>query len=201
MKKKLVITLLSSSFFVSSVFASHQTDFTYQHLPIHPACVALFNASMADYPYISAVNVNVCQHSNAAYQQIIKKENNTYAYFVNDKNTDEGSYAYRVIGKTTNGSYVLKTDATSGGTLHASMLLLLRLNERLLSVYEGKTHKMDKVTEMQLQGYVVGGDRCAGDFANVSIAGNQLKIKQYLGDNAADCDKTREFTIDLANGE
>jgi hypothetical protein len=40
----------------------NNADFTYKGQPINPACIALFNNSLADFPYISAVNLDNCQN-------------------------------------------------------------------------------------------------------------------------------------------
>lgn len=59
--------------FSPAVFAIKNLGFLFKNEPINPACVAMFNASFADSPYINAINVDECQHSNAAYQKTLVK--------------------------------------------------------------------------------------------------------------------------------
>lgn len=196
MLKKIFFLLL---LITGSAYADSNDGFTYQNAPVNPACVAMFNSSMADLPYLKSINLNVCQHSNAAYQKTMQDNNGGYYFYVNDKDNSQGQYTYKVIGKSTNGIFVVKTNGSGGGTMVASDLLLLRLNTNKDYVFNGSAEpKINDITVLRLIGYVNGGDRCVGDFVDVKVVGNQLNIKQYNGDNAADCSKTKDFSIDLS---
>ena len=195
LKQCLAILLLITT----TIYADSQAGFTFKNEPINPACVAMFNSGMADLPYIKSINMNVCQHSNAAYQKTLQATDGSYYFNVNDKDDSEGQYSYKVIGKSANGIYVLSTQASGGGTMVASDLLLLRLNENLEYVFNRVSNpQINNITVLRMLGYVNGGDRCVGGFAEVKLVGNQLNIKQYNGANAVDCSKTKEFSLDLS---
>lgn len=181
----------------NSAFAADNFGFVFENEAINPACVAMFNASVADYPYINAINLNECQHSNAAYQTTLSK-GNSYYFYQNNKNYDEGMYSYNVVGKTSNNIFVLDTTYSGGGTLVASELLLVRLSEVTQHVYDGTNLKVQHNTEMKLLGYVIGGDRCVGAFAEVKVDKNKLFIKQYNDQMAGgECKKTKSYSLDL----
>lgn len=205
--KKIFFILL---FCTTSAFAENNYGFVYQSEPINPACVAMFNSSLADFPYIRSININRCQHSNAAYIEKMENKNGTYSYCnkINpqDKESlEEDCYSYKVAGKSANGIYVLVThswSATGFGVF--SDLLLLRLVKTHEYVYDGgnghtSQPKINQITEIQLLGYVNGGDRCVGDFIDVGLVDNQLKVKQYDNDRPYDCRKTKNYSINLEN--
>ncbi len=193
---KKILLLLSLG--ISSAFAENNHGFLYQGEPINPACVAMFNSSEADFPYISSINLNVCQRSNAAFKKTMQNKN-VYYFYNNGKNIDDGSYGYKVVGKSKNNIYVLGTSSSGGGTLVATDLLLVKLVKSNQYVYDGPQLKINKITEMKLLGYVMGGDRCVGAFANVQIVNNNLKIKQFNDANAGgECKKTRKYAINLS---
>lgn len=194
MKKFYLLLILVAN----SVFAENNQGFLYKDEVINPACVALFNSSIADFPYIKSINLNNCQHSNVAYQRTLKDKDGSYYFYVNDKDSREGEYRYKVIGKTQNNIYVLSTHANGGGTLISSDLLLLQIKRAKDYIYEQTTLNTKEITALNLIGYVTGGDRCVGDFADVKVIGNQLQIKQYQGKNPIDCQKTKSYTIDLS---
>lgn len=178
-------------------FAINNSGFYFQNEPINPACVALFNSSMADHPYINAINLNECQHSNAAYQKTLRK-NNSFFFYLNNNNLNDGMYSYSIVGKTTNGIFVLDTKSNGGGTLVASELLLIRLVENKQFVYDGSKLKVNSITEMRLLGYIIGGDRCVGAFADAKINGNILHITQFDDPTAGgECKKTKSYSLDL----
>ncbi len=193
--KKLLLLLL---FGMNSALAENNYGFLYQGEPVNPACIAMFNSSEADLPYLSSINLNACQHSNAASKTILKNKN-FYYFYNNDKDVKDGTYGYEVIGKTANNIYVLNTSSSGSGTLVASDLLLVRLDKSNQYVYNGPQLKINEITEMKLLGYMIGGDRCVGAFANIQIVDNTLKIKQFNEENpGGECKKTREFSIDLS---
>jgi hypothetical protein len=179
-------------------FVTNNFEFNYQNQPINPACVAMFNSSEADPPYIRAINLNVCQNSNAAFKKTLQNDG-WYYFYNNDKDEQEGDYHYKVVGKTTNGIYVLHTLSSGGGTLIASDLLLIRLDKNMQYVYDGPQLKTEEITEMKLLGYIIGGDRCVGSFADAQIVGNYLKLKQNNDKTPdGDCKKQQEYSIDLS---
>jgi len=195
LKKWLPILLFFS---IGNTFAATSDDFVFQGKPINPACVAMFNSSMSDTPYISSIILNNCQNSNAAYKTILKNKDNSYYFYNNNKDEREGSYSYKVMGKTNNGIYVLRTLGSGGGTMIADNLLLIRLVNRSLYVDEAHSGLKDNVIiEMKLIGYISGGDRCVGGYDEIKVIGNQIKAKQFTGKDAADCTSSKNVTIDL----
>ncbi len=70
----LVITLLISS------FAYAQTKFTFLGQPIRPACVALFNSTVENYPYVKAINLRSCQ-SGRSFPQTTHHNNDSLYFF------------------------------------------------------------------------------------------------------------------------
>jgi len=199
--KKILPILL---FFVStSLFADTQNEFTFQNNPINPACVAMFNSSMSDGPYIKSINLNACQKSNAAYQTTLKNKEGYYYFYQNNKDGHDGSYYYQVLGKTSNGIYVLHTLNSGGGTMTADDLLLVRLvNDTEYTAYNAQTGlKAETITVMKLLGYISGGDRCVNGLTDIKVIGNQIKAKQYNGKDAADCTATKDVIFDLYLGK
>lgn len=194
--KKLFFLLLA---WINSALAQNDYGFTYQNEAINPACIAMFNSSFADFPYIRSINLNVCQHSNAAFQKAFQTGDGWHYFYNNNKDLKEGQYRYKVVGKTTNGIYVLHTLSSGGGTLVIGKLLLIRLDENKEYIYKRISQpKVNNIVEMKLIGYVYGGDRCIGNFANVQVIGNELKIKQHDGDTPiGDCEKVKVYSIDL----
>src|SRR5690349_11127148 len=132
-------TLLSFlMFWISPVLAGNNYGFTYQNEVINPACVAMFNSSMADQPYIRSINMNKCQSSNVAFKSTFQTRDGWHYFYNNDKNQQAGDYRYKVVGKSTNGIYVLYTLSSDGGTLIASDLLLVRLDKSNEYIYDNK---------------------------------------------------------------
>jgi hypothetical protein len=182
---------------VNCARAEKNQGFLYQNEVINPACVALFNSSIADFPYVRSINLNNCQHSNAAFQRTLEGKDGSYYFYINDKNSIEGEYHYKVIGKTKDNTYVLSTHSSGGGTLISSDLLLLKLKKTKEYLYEQEVLHAKEITALDLIGYVSGGDRCVGDFAKVTVTENQLQVAQYQGNNPIDCKKTKAYSIDL----
>lgn len=132
MKKLFFILLVLTN----SAFAENN-NFSYQNKPINPACVALFNSSEADKPYIKSIDLSACQNSNVAYQKTLSDAPSTYYFYINNKNIDQGKYSYTVLGKSKDGIYAIKTLNNTGGTLTAVDLLFIQLanNEMKLIRY------------------------------------------------------------------
>jgi hypothetical protein len=195
MKKILVIMF----FGINTIFAGTDYGFVFQNKPINPACIAMFNSSLADMPYINSINLNVCQNSNAAFQTTLKNNDGSYYFYNNNKNDASGFYSYKVLGKSANNIYVLNTNTSSGGTLEASNLLLIKFNKSNQYVYNGSSQpKINHVLELKLLGYIIGGDRCVGSFSSVQVIGNNLVIEQHHGNNPLDCNKFKKYSIDLS---
>lgn len=195
------ITFLFMGMAMNSVFAENNYGFLYKNEAINPACVALFNSSEADLPYIRSINLNVCQHSNAAFQQT-RFEEGWHYFYLNDKNENEGSYRYKVIGKASNGIYAIRTLSSGGGTGIYGDLLLIKLVKRNQYNYKAAQLTINEITEMKMLGSIQGGDRCVGDFSDIRIENNTLFIKQHNGETpVGDCSnaKINEFTVDLSH--
>lgn len=193
--KKIALGLLLTA--TTPLFAANTAEFLYQKEPINPACVAMFNSSAVDFPYITAINPNECQHSNAAFQTSLQTEDGWHYFYKNDKDASGGEYRYKLIGKSANGIYVLNTLSSSGGSLNSAQLLLIKLEPSSQIVYNQDKLQRQSITEMKLVGYVNGGDRCIGGFADVKLTDNALQIQQHQGKNPVDCEKIKTFTIDL----
>lgn len=197
MKRILFISL----FFITHAIAApeNNTDFSYQGQPINPACIALFNNSLSDFPYISAINLDNCQNSNAAYQKTMISPEGWVFYYINNKDSSQGIYRYRLIGKSENNIYVLNTENNGGGTSTFTDLLLIRLVSKKIAVFNrSSTPEIKTYLQLELLGYVIGGDRCVGSFSDVTIKSNLLLVTQHNGNFPYECDKMQKFIIDLS---
>ena len=196
MKKMLFIFLF---FVTQAIAAQDNSNFNYRGQPINPACIALFNNSLADFPYISAINLDNCQNSNAAYQKTMVTPEGWVFYYINNKDSGQGIYRYRLIGKSANNIYVLNTESNGGGAGVFTNLLLVRLASKQIAVYDrSSTPKIKTYSQLKLLGYVAGGDRCVGSFPEVTIKSNLLFVTQHNGDFPYECNKVQKFTIDLS---
>ncbi len=174
--------------------------FLYQHQPIKPACVALFNDFVNDLPYLTSVNLDACEHSqNTITQNTHQGVDGSYYFFNNNLNNSAGRYAYTVMGKTSNGIFVLKTDFTTGGSMDANELLLVKLDQRDQWVISapGAKPQINKINELTLVGYWIGGDRCVGNFDAVTVMGNTLRVNEKLG-SPTSCSNGKAYSLDLS---
>lgn len=197
MKKQVFFFLLCIA---GSAFSeNNDATFTYQGQAINPACIGMFNSSLSDFPYIKSINLSACQNSNAAAKKTLKNKQGELYYYENDKDASEGSYGYKVVGKSKNGIYVLSTYKSGGGTGIFTQLLLVKMRNSSLYVFNGHAQpEIQTIIRLSLLGYVNGGDRCLGSFSKVEVEGHELKIQKYLGATPNDCSKTTSFSIDLS---
>lgn len=186
----------------NTTFATTAPSFNYQQQPINPACVAMFNGSEADLPYISAINIATCQHSNAAYQKAYTSADNTIYFYKNNQDDRDGQYGYQLIGKTNNGIYVLLTKNSTGGTGVFADLLLLRILSGKNYFYDlqsnGTKLLTKKTTELKYIGDINIGNHCQG-ISSAKVAGNKLILTVYHGKNSSDCSQAQTKLLDLTD--
>lgn len=192
----LVITLLTSSF----AFAQVHPKFTFLGQPIRPTCVALFNSTVENYPYVKAINLRSCQSGRSFPQTTHHNNDSLYFFYKNNRDMDAGAYFYKVLGETANGVYVLHTYNNDGGKGVFDMLLLMRITKEKERVYDnGSSATVQPATFLTLQSYVVGGDRCTGGIKSAKVRGNEVIVWQYPKKNSVDqCQGAKKFVIDLS---
>ena len=154
---------------------SNNDGFLYQGKPINAPCVAAFNYSVTDLPAITSIHLLACGHDQTTHT----KPHGVYYFYKNNKDTQEGTYQYQVLGKTQQGVYVLETAFDTGGTFSMDELLFLTL-----------THD-----QLKRVGYWVG-NFCG--IHEVKISGNTVQFTQDLGTNVNECGKqVKRYQVDL----
>lgn len=185
---------------LSALLAFSQLAFAETHHPavsterIAPACVATFNDSVAQAPFTTAINLDLCekQHASdpqyhgglAGYQAI---------YHENDTTGTHGFYGYHLLGQTSSGIYVLNTYTSGGGSGVFTSLLLLKLDHAEVLTLQGK----ETYTRLSYVGNITGGDRCYDGLTDIQLEKNILSFKQYHGKTAVDCANPIAHSIDL----
>lgn len=165
-------------------------DFTYQLKPIHPGCVREFEVSLADSPppIVRSVDVRACVKSNELYMPFKTGEDGYESYEYDIGQGEKGTFAYKYIGKSDNGIFVLATRSNTGGTMVAESIFLVL---DYFSNYWDFDIKGKKSEDRRLiitnLGQIPLGDRDSG---TVTLNGNKLALgaSQY---------RDTEVTIDL----
>lgn len=197
--KKILFTVLFLS--ISSVFAENAKNFTYLGHPVKPTCVALFNSTVENYPYVESINLRQCQYGRSFLQATHHDKKGYYFFYKNDRNMKAGAYYYKLVGKTTNGIYVLHTYNSHGANGMFDMLLFMRMMYRKLIVYDhnSKPAMKEPAAFLTLKSYVMGGDRCTNGIKLAKVTGNKVYVWQYPKKNSVDqCQGAKKFVIDLA---
>lgn len=195
--KSLLITLCVST----ACFGAQPHSFSYQGQIINPACLAVFNISMNDKPWIQSVSIEGCQHSNATNKAIKTDSQGRYYFYKNNQDPNNGTYAYEYIGETPNGVYIVHTyNGNKNNKQIIDDILFLRIKPHI--IYQYKANNMpykDKTPMLSLIGYVSGGNRCSGGIKSTQLQGNLLKLVTYYDHQEPnDCTGTRTFNVDLS---
>jgi len=183
-----------------TIFASGPIKFSYFGRPIKPACIALFNSTLENTPYVRTINLRMCQ-SGRSFSQDTHKDYRGYRFFYkNNRDIEDGAYFYKLIGKTANSIYVLHTYNNPRGHGLYDMLLFMRMIKGKVAVYDSSSHAaMEPATFLTLQSYLMGGDRCTGGIKSAKVRGNKVIVWQYPKKNSVNqCRGAKEFVLDLS---
>jgi uncharacterized protein len=155
--------------------------FTFNGKPINPECVSLFNDSLDGNIIVASIYLNSCVESNAAfsgkYAFVDRKGAVKYYRKASDSwERNDGFYSYRVLGKTDNGTFVLKTLSNWNGSLTSANLLLLKIKDIQLSTpdTEGK-HVLTSVSLLEFVGDYSAHLLCD---SSIKINGNKIVFSE-----------------------
>lgn len=169
-------------------------DFTYQLKPVHPGCVREFDVSLADSPppIVRSVDVRACVSSNEFYMPPTTSEDGYVGYEYDLGGGGKGSFAYKYIGKSESGVFVLATRSSTGGTMVAESIFLIRDSFKNYWSFDNDNNKtLDRRLIITCTGQITLGDRDSG---KVTLEGNKLTLgpSQY---------RDKAVTIDLSKGD
>ena len=171
--------VIGCSLLINSAIAAPNT-FLYKNKPIHPLCLAPFFPGLGDMNTAAAQQINLTRCSIKQQGVSIKF---SYNFYHSTKKTGNGSYSYRVLGKTQQGSFVVLGVENTGGSGQFESLFLFQI------IYQAQT------AMLHMTQYIDLGDRCTGGLKNLIIKPKKLIITQFAGKNAGDCSKTVTRTI------
>lgn len=168
-------------------------DFSYQLKPVHPGCVREFEVSLADSPppIVRAVDIRACVTSNEFYMPFTTDDQGYVGYEYDLGDGEKGSFAYKYLGKSESGIFVLATRSSSGGTMVAESLFLIKDSFKNYWDFDNENKKtLDRRLIMTCIGQITLGDRDSG---KVTLKGDQLILgpSQY---------RENAVTIDLDMG-
>ncbi len=169
-------------------------DFTYQLKPVHPGCVREFDVSMADSPppIVRSVDVRACVTSNEFYMPFNTGEDGYISYGYDLDEGGKGSFAYKYLGKSDSGLFVLATRSSTGGTMVAESIFLIKDSFKNYWSFDNENNKtQDRRLIITCIGQITLGDRDSG---KVTLEGNKLTLgpSQY---------REQAVTIDLGKGD
>jgi len=167
--KKFLLCLMFFVMFVTPLMASEQLNeanakFTYKGKPMHPFLVGKLSNFISDNrpPIVTTVDVSASFDTNEYPQSEIKKRDDWWFVERIDKYKDiplYESFDYHWLGKLADGTHVLETGSSGGGSGFFMDLLFIKFSEGEI-FWEGKK-------ENQLLMSIVGtyslGDRYNGD--------------------------------------
>lgn len=168
-------------------------DFTYQLKPVHPGCVREFDVSLADSPppIVRSVDVRACATSNEFYMPPTKGEDGYVSYEYDLGDGQKGSFAYKYIGKSESGIFVLATRSSTGGTMVAESIFLIRDSFKNYWRFDDDNNKtLDRRLVITCIGQITLGDRDSG---KITLKDDKLTLgpSQY---------REKAITIDLGKG-
>jgi hypothetical protein len=168
MNKILLLLIFSVLFTVPSLASEALNEanahFTYQGEPIHPFLIEKFSNWISDNrsPIVVTVDISASFNTNQYSQSDIQKNDNWWRA---ERHYTDGdiplyeSFSYQWLGRLNNGTHVLKTGSSGGGSGFFMDLMFIRFSTGEI-MWEGKEHK-------QLLMSIVGthslGDRYMGD--------------------------------------
>jgi len=166
--KKFLLWLMFFVIFITPSMASEQLDeanakFTYKGKPIHPFLVGKFANWISDKrpPMIVTVDVSAAFDTNEYRQSAVKK---TYDWWFSEKEEMDGetriyeAFHYLLLGKLADGTHVIQTASSGGGSGFFMDLMFVRFSEGEI-FSEGKKEKQ---LLMSIVGSYILGDRYNG---------------------------------------
>jgi len=171
----LLIGLVGLALFVSTLHSDETTpqeaatqDFTYQGEPIHPVLVYEFEGWLSDGgPITVAVDIVSAHGSDEYYQpDVVIGADNTYAF----RPSEREYYSYQWLGRLDNGTHVVRTAYSGGGSGVFMSLLFLHINEGIGFTPEGE--QQERLVLSISQWYPLG-DRVS---ELIELRGNKVLI-------------------------
>lgn len=174
-------------FFTAASYADEPVGFSVNGRTVQPACLALFNQKRTPYPVIVGVDINRCQSSNNIPHMTKTDNERVYFLYQSERDTStDGYYGYKVIGKGSNGTYVVHSfSQLPGDDSIYDALLFIQLSKQKVNIYTGLKQPIDiGTTKMLLVGYMPGGDRCSGGIKSAVVKGDVLTVYKYPAINS-----------------
>jgi len=197
--KKFLLCLMFFVVFVMPSMASEQLDelnakFTYKGKPIHPFLVGEFSNRLSDnrLPMVTTVDVSAAFDTNEYQQSDVKKNNDWWFVEHIEKDGDitlYESFDYHWLGKLADGTHVLETGYSGGGSGFFMDLMFIRFSKGGI-FWEGKKEKQ---MLMSIVGTYRMGDRYNGD---IKVYPNKVFIpasEGQLGGGSIDKDVELKF--------
>lgn len=162
-------------------------DFTYQLKPVHPGCVKEFDVSLADSlpPIVRSVDVRACVSSNELAVPYDTGEDGYVRYEYELDGGGKGSFGYKYIGKSDSGVFVLATRSSTGGTIVAESVFLIKDSFENYWAFDNDDKKtQDRRLVITCIGQIILGDRDSG---SLKLEGDKLTLgaSQYRKKEAA----------------
>lgn len=167
--KKFLLCLMFFVMFITPLMASEQLNeanakFTYKGKPMHPFLVGRLSNFISDNrpPIVTTVDVSAAFDTNEYPQREIKKRDDWWFVERTDKYKDiplYESFDYHWLGKLADGTHVLETGSSGGGSGFFMDLMFIRFSEGEI-FWEGKKEKQ---LLMSTVGTYSLGDRYNGD--------------------------------------
>jgi hypothetical protein len=184
---------------------TNEQNYSFNKAPfIPPVIVEDLNTWLSDGgDQVVAINLSDSVDSNR-YASDIKTDDsgkgNPYV-FTREKCADArcNEFGYRLIGKTTNGLFVLFTEESGGGTGVFRNLMLVSLErDHGLDYDEAKGTLRASRSRWLIKkwGGAPLGDRYDG---NVTVSGNTIRIEKDRGPYGSGTDKGKTIKVDLAH--
>lgn len=158
----------------NDMFTDANTNFTYNGKPIHPFLVKEFSNWLSDArpPMVTTVDVQAASDSNRYGNSDVEQRDDWW--FASTEEMDGNvriyeSFGYHWIGKLDNGTHVLETGLSGGGSGFFMDLMLVKFSTGTI-LYEGQ--KTEQLL-MTVVGYQSLGDRYEGE---IRIEGNKVII-------------------------
>lgn len=167
--KKFILFLIFFAMLITPLIASEQLNeanakFTYKGKPIHPFLVGKLSNFISDNrpPIVTTVDVSAAFDTNEYPQREIKKRDDWWFVERTDKYKDiplYESFDYHWLGNLSDGTHVLETGSSGGGSGFFMDLMFIRFSEGEI-FWEGKKEKQ---LLMSTVGTYILGDRYNGD--------------------------------------
>ncbi len=163
------------------------STFAYNNTIINPACVEKLSTNPANiFPTIASVDLTGCENSTKLVNPVFTNGKN-YRYLIDPNNPTQGSFEYNVIGRTTNGLFVIETISHYAQRGKFSKIQIIKLSSDHVYHYRnpnpiGQSQSENKQLTlrprelMTLVGEIEGAKGCGFGINSITVRGNTITI-------------------------